>query len=242
MKILHSGDGHYHLGGESHAHDHGHDHEEGHGHDHGHDHGHSHGHSHSKSKTHDEHKEHKHDHDHDHDHDHNHKKKDDGLVEVILNKDEEKGHKHHSHEKDEKKKHFNINVESAYLHVLGDMLMSVGVIIAALCVYFNPNLWMADPLCTYLFSVIICFTTLPIFKDCINVILEGSPADFDVEKIYNAIADLKDVDEIHDFHLWSISVGKYALSTHVKSDKPLKVLSQITDLCRRNFDLYHTTV
>jgi zinc transporter 2 len=53
--------------------------------------------------------------------------------------------------------------------------MSVGVIIASILVYMNPNLWAADPICTYLFSVIICFTTLPVFKQCINVIMEGSP-------------------------------------------------------------------
>ena len=55
------------------------------------------------------------------------------------------------------------------------MLMSVGVIIAATIIYFYPSLWYADPLCTYLFSVIVMTTTLPIIKSIIGVMMEGAP-------------------------------------------------------------------
>ena len=77
----------------------------------------------------------------------------------------------------------NINVTSAYLHVLGDLLMSVGVIIAAVIIYFFPDMEIADPLCTYLFSIIICFTTMPIVKECTFVLLEASPASIDIEAL-----------------------------------------------------------
>jgi len=58
----------------------------------------------------------------------------------------------------------NLNVSAAYLHVMGDMLMSVGVIIASCLIYFDESLWWADPCCTYLFSVIVLVTTIPIIK------------------------------------------------------------------------------
>lgn len=151
-------------------------------------------------------------------------------------------HDHHDHEHSTKIAGFNINVESAFLHVLGDMLMSVGVIIAAIVVYINPAFTIADPICTYLFSVIICFTTIPVFKDCIKVMMEGTPEHVDVEKLMEDIFAIEGVEEIHDFHLWSISVGKFALSAHIQSDKPLKTLSQVTDLCRRKYNLFHTTI
>jgi len=122
------------------------------------------------------------------------------------------------------------------------MLMSVGVIIAAIIIYFDKDLWMADPICTYLFSVIICFTTTPIFKDCINVMMEGTPAELDSDDLLNDMYNVAGVEEIHDFHLWSISVGKFALSVHIKSDTPLKTLSHVTDMLRRKYGLYHTTV
>jgi len=141
MKILHSGDGHYHLGGEHHHHDHDHDHhhdEENHSHGSHHHHGHEHGH----------------------------------------------GHGHGS----------SMLVDAAFLHVLGDMLMSVGVIIAATVIYFFPNLWYADPLCTYLFSVIVMFTTIPIVKNCIRVMMEGAPTSIDVEELRQDIYNCNEED------------------------------------------------
>jgi len=160
MKILHSGEGHYHLGGEDcgghdHAHDHAHDH--GHAHDHhGHDH---HGHDHA-------HDHHGHDH---HGHDH--------------------AHDHHGHDHGQAQQHksMNINVNAAYLHVMGDMLMSAGVIIGACIIYFDESLWWVDPLCTYLFSVIVVFTTIPIIKSCLHVMMEGAPRRFKMEELREAI-------------------------------------------------------
>ena len=219
MKILHSGDGHYHLGGGNHEHEHGHDHEH-------HDHDHKH-HDHEMNPEKDalleqllpkEHKEHKHSHEHNHDHDHDH------------GHDNDQGHGH------------NINVTSAYLHVLGDMLMSVGVIIAAFIIYFFPAWNIADPICTYLFSVIICFTTVPVFKDCILVLLEGTPDQIDMEQLETDMLNLPGVEDLHDFHVWSISVGKFALSAHITSETPLKTLCLATDLCRRKYKLFHTTI
>lgn len=83
----------------------------------------------------------------------------------------------------EKTPRWNINVTSAYLHVLGDLLMSVGVIIASVIIYFKPEWRIADPLCTFLFSIIVVFTTIPVIKECTFVLLEGSPDSIDVEDL-----------------------------------------------------------
>lgn len=129
--------------------------------------------------------------------------------------------------------------------------MSVGVIIAAIIIVFREDWNIADPLCTYLFSVIICFTTTPVFKDCILVMMEGNirilinlgtPETIDIESLETDILNIPGVEEIHDFHVWSISVNKYALSIHISSATPLKTLSMVTDLCRRKYQLFHTTI
>ena len=174
-----------------------------------------------------------HHHDHHHDHHHGDQEHAHELAEPLLPK--------------EKKlvspgAHHNINVTSAYLHVLGDLLMSIGVIIAAVVIYFRPAWTLADPICTYLFSVIICCTSIPVFKDCIIVLMEGTPADIDIEKLENDIIDMNDVEELHDLHLWSISSGKHAMSCHIISKHPLKTLHQVTDLMRRKYKLFHTTI
>lgn len=59
--------------------------------------------------------------------------------------------------------------------------MSVGVIIAAIIIYIKPELRIVDPICTYLFSIIVCFTTVPVFRECIFVLLEGTPASINIE-------------------------------------------------------------
>jgi zinc transporter 2 len=122
------------------------------------------------------------------------------------------------------------------------MLMSVGVIIAAIIIYFDPDLKEADPICTYLFSVIVCFTTIPVFNNCLRVMMEGTPSEIDVEELLTDIYNVNGVEEVHDFHIWSVSVGKYSVSAHIKSDTPLKTLSLVTDLLRRKYNLFHTTI
>lgn len=138
----------------------------------------------------------------------------------------------------------NINLNAAYLHVLGDMLMSVGVIIAATTIYFDSDLWWMDPMCTYLFSIIVVFTTIPIIKNCIGVMMEGAPRRIDVDQLKKDIfeAGADDVVEVHDLHVWTISMDKISMSVHIVSHKPLKTLSAITDMCRRKHSLYHTTI
>lgn len=65
--------------------------------------------------------------------------------------------------------HRNINVHAAFIHVLGDILQSVGVFIAALVIYFRPEWKIADPICTFIFSVLVMFTTFTIIRDALLV-------------------------------------------------------------------------
>lgn len=95
----------------------------------------------------------------------------------------QKEHTHaHTHGDEEKQEGpgRNINIDAAYLHVLGDLLMSVGVIIASIFIFINEDWVIADPICTYLFSIIVCFTVIPVVKNCLNVLFEGSPEHLDI--------------------------------------------------------------
>lgn len=138
----------------------------------------------------------------------------------------------------------NINLNAAYLHVLGDMLMSIGVIIASTIIYIDPDLWYMDPICTYLFSIIVVFTTIPIIKSCIGVMMEGAPRRIDIDQLKKDIYEAGGVDivEMHDLHVWTLSMDKISMSVHIVSMKPLKTLSAVTDMCRRKHQLFHTTI
>lgn len=93
-------------------------------------------------------------------------------------------HEHgHSHGHGEK----NVNVEAAFLHALGDMIMSIGVIIASVIIYIWPKLTYADSICTFIFSVIVCITTFPLISQCINVMMEAAPKEIDSMKLIEDI-------------------------------------------------------
>ena len=188
--------------------DHGHSHEkEDHGHSHEkEDHGHSHdkedhGHSHDKE-----------DHGHSHGGEkcsgHNDNKpsntainnistlSDGNLKEPLLpelnpakkgSKDKNKEVKHaHSNEKsheEEESHHDNLNIRAAFIHVIGDLIQSVGVVIAAVVILVWPDLYIVDPICTFLFSILVVITTIPILCDCIRVFMEGTPTGVDPSKL-----------------------------------------------------------
>ena len=94
--------------------------------------------------------------------------------------------------------------------------MSVGVIIASVIIFFKEEWKVADPICTYVFSVIVCFTVSKVVKSCVMVLMEGAPEKMDLKKLMNQVDQLENVADIHDFHVWSISLGKTAMSAHIK--------------------------
>ena len=117
---------------------------------------------------------HNHDHGHSHGHDH--------------------GHSHgggcshgHSHEET------NINIRAAVVHVIGDMLQSIGVIIAALLIFFYPEAKIADPICTYLFSILVIITTIPVFKDCMRIIMECQPKEINNRELKEKLMKINQV-------------------------------------------------
>lgn len=93
-------------------------------------------------------------------------------------------------DKNEKEAVENLNVRAAVIHMLGDMITSAGVILAALIIYFRPEYKIADPICTFVFSVIVLFTTLPVMFDCMKVLLEGAPDEIDTVKVFNALNEV----------------------------------------------------
>ena len=109
----------------------------------------------------------------------------------------------------------NLNIRAAIVHMVGDMIQSLGVIAAAAIVYVKPEWTKADPICTFLFTILVLMTTIPIFKDCMRYLMEMAPEGIDTVELYNAITNLDCVKEINDFHLWALSDEKPIFTAHV---------------------------
>ncbi|CAO1347465.1 unnamed protein product [Diamesa serratosioi] len=109
----------------------------------------------------------------------------------------------------------NLNVEAALLHVLGDFLQSIGVLVAALIIKFNPNAKIIDPLCTFLFSIIVIFTTIKIFKKSVAILLEAVPSDVSYNKLLEELQSIEGVSSVHNLKIWSMSIDIHVMSTHI---------------------------
>lgn len=110
--------------------------------------------------------------------------------------------------------HTDLNIKSAWLHVLGDAISSGGVILAGLVIRFTG--WqLADPIASGVVGLIIIFGGSRVIKEALWVFLELSPLGFHAEEISRMICGMADVVGVHDVHVWSIGHGIPAFSAHV---------------------------
>lgn len=109
----------------------------------------------------------------------------------------------------------NINMRGAILHVLMDIVGSVGAIVGGVIMYFTQQ-WWVDPVISVLLASLIARSGWSLMRDCIRIIMMGKPDDIDAQSIANAvIANVDDVKEIHHVHIWELASGQTALTAHV---------------------------
>ncbi|MBS2968146.1 cation transporter [Metabacillus sp. KIGAM252] len=138
----------------------------------------------------------------------------------------------------------NLNVRSAFLHVLGDLLGSVGAIIAALLIMFF-NWGIADPIASLLVAVLIAVSGFRVTKDSFHVLMEGVPANIPVEKVKQKLEQIDGVCGIHDLHVWVITSDFPALSCHIAIQKEFDgrtVIKAANQILHDEFGLHHTTI
>ncbi|MFQ3854310.1 CDF family zinc efflux transporter CzrB [Staphylococcus sp. 2S1] len=107
----------------------------------------------------------------------------------------------------------NINMRGAFLHVLGDLLGSVGAIIVAVLIW-SFNLTIADPIASIIVSVLIIRSSRGITKSSLNILMEGTPSDVNLNQVFSMITKEEQIKNIHDCHIWTISNEMNALSCH----------------------------
>ena len=137
-----------------------------------------------------------------------------------------------------------LNVRAAYLHVLGDLLGSVGVLLAAAGIGFF-GWWWADPLASAVIGVIIIGSAVRLVLESVHVLMEGTPAHLNPEEVRGRLSDLAGVCEVHDLHLWSLGGDNPLLTAHLVLDHSRdgsSVLREATGLLRQRFGIRHATL
>jgi cobalt-zinc-cadmium efflux system protein len=138
----------------------------------------------------------------------------------------------------------NLNVRSAFLHVLGDLLGSVGAIVAALLIMFFG--WgLADPIASVIVGILIVVSGWRVIKESFHILMEGAPAQIDMKKIKDTLCQLPMVKEVHDLHVWTITSGYPVLSCHITIfDYAANdyILHQSQIILHDQFDIDHSTI
>ncbi|WP_039075001.1 MULTISPECIES: cation diffusion facilitator family transporter [Bacillus] len=116
----------------------------------------------------------------------------------------------------------NLNIKGAFLHVVSDMLGSVGAILAAILIIFFGWGW-ADPLASVIVAILVLRSGYKVSKDSIHILMEGTPQNIDVTDIILTIEETEGIQGIHDLHIWSITSGLNALSCHAVVDDQLTI-------------------
>jgi cation diffusion facilitator family transporter len=138
----------------------------------------------------------------------------------------------------------NINLRSAYLHVLGDALGSVGAIAAGvLMLIFEWHI--ADPIISVLVALLILKSAWAVTSQAVHILMEGTPSAIDHAEVKRELQRIDGVLDVHDLHIWSITSGMNALSCHllVRDDTDgQRVLQEAIETLERRFHLAHATV
>lgn len=138
----------------------------------------------------------------------------------------------------------NVNVRSAYLHVVGDALGSVGAILAGLLMTLFSWYW-ADPVISVIVALLILKSAWGVVKHAVHILMEGTPVTIDCEDVQRSLLAIKGVRNVHDLHIWTITSGLDSLSCHVLIDDDADsqaVLQQAIDLIERKYKIMHTTI
>lgn len=137
----------------------------------------------------------------------------------------------------------SLNMKGAYFEVLSDMLTSVGVMIAGV-IMITTNWYYADPLISAAIGLLIFPRTWRLLKEAVNVLLESTPKDVDIDLLRKSLEQIPGVKSVHDLHVWSLTSGVNAMSSHIVKDDTItqnQLLEKLTEETTSRFTISHTT-
>ena len=127
----------------------------------------------------------------------------------------------------------SLNIKAAFIHLIGDTLSSVGVIIASLLIYFYGLYW-ADPLLTIIIGIFILRSTYGILKETIEILMQATPSDIDIHQVKNHLEQDERVENIHHIHVWRLSDNQVHFECH--ADLSQNFSMQEADAIRRELE------
>ena len=140
----------------------------------------------------------------------------------------------------------DVNIRSAFVHMLGDALSTAAVIVGGVAILFTGQNWV-DPALSFGIGAMILWSSFGIIRETLNILLEGTPRGIDPDDLVFDLKALAGVNDVHDLHIWTIGSGVHALSCHIAiADIPPSeseaILRNVQDRLREKFRIDHTTI
>lgn len=140
----------------------------------------------------------------------------------------------------------DLNLRSAFLHLMGDVLSTLGAVIAGVLIFFTQWHWL-DPLVSALIGGIILWSAADILRESIHILLESAPENMDVSQMVDDIRAVNGVRGVHDLHVWSLNESLRMLSAHVVTEnitigEGRRIRYDINEMLARRYNIQHATL
>ena len=140
----------------------------------------------------------------------------------------------------------DLNLRSAFVHLMGDVLSTIGAVIAGVIIYFTDANWL-DPLVSVLIGFLILYNAWGILRDAVDILLESTPRDVDIQTMVKDIAQVNGVLGVHDIHVWSLTQSLRTMSAHILTDDlhisaGTEIQVQINEILQRRYNIAHATL
>jgi len=140
----------------------------------------------------------------------------------------------------------DLNMRSAFLHLMGDVLSTIGAVVAGFIILFTGLNWI-DPLVSIFIGFLILWNAWGIVRESLDILMEATPADIDVDAMLVDIKEVDGVRGVHDLHIWSINHSMRTLSAHILTDdipisQGARIQDVLSDLLARKYRVAHATL
>ena len=140
----------------------------------------------------------------------------------------------------------DLNLRSTFLHLMGDVLSTIGAVIAGIIIAFTNWNWL-DPLVSVMIGAFILWNAWGILRQATNILLENAPESFDINSMVNDLLKVEGVRNVHDLHVWSINENLRALSAHILTDDVLvsaglPIQRNLNEILAHKYNIRHATL
>jgi cobalt-zinc-cadmium efflux system protein len=140
----------------------------------------------------------------------------------------------------------DLNLRSTFLHLMGDVLSTLGAVFAGVIIFFTDWYWL-DPLVSVFIGMLILWNAWGILKETVDILLESTPRDVNVDEMIREMKQVPGVLGVHDLHVWSITQSMRTMSAHILTDDIAisagrEIQNQLNGLLADNYHITHATL